>query len=67
MMEENMNKRVENQATELVQKVQKVEEKLGVIKEMVAVGNSKMVSDEVIIEIVHAFRDIIIEFIHRKY
>jgi len=30
-------------------------------------GNNKIVSDEVIIEIVHAFKDIIIEFISRKY
>ncbi len=67
MIEENTNKQAEIQTTELVQKVQKIEEKLGVFKEMVAIGNSKMVSDEVIIEIVHAFRDIIIEFIHRKY
>ena len=67
MIEENKNKQIEIQTTELVQKVHKVEEKLGAVKEMVAIGNSKMVSDEVIIEIVHAFRDIIIEFIHRKY
>ena len=30
-------------------------------------GNSKPISDDVIIEIVHAFKDIIIEFINRKY
>lgn len=30
-------------------------------------GSNKTISDEVIIEIVHAFKDIIIEFINRKY
>lgn len=30
-------------------------------------GNNKPISDDVIIEIVHAFKDIIIEFINRKY
>lgn len=30
-------------------------------------GDNKQVSDDVIIEIVHAFKDIIIEFINRKY
>lgn len=30
-------------------------------------GNSKPISDDVIIEIVHAFKEIIIEFINRKY
>ncbi len=29
--------------------------------------NGKVLSNEVIIEIVHAFKDIIIEFIKRKY
>lgn len=29
--------------------------------------NNKTLSDEVVIEIVHAFKDIIIEFITRKY
>lgn len=29
--------------------------------------NNKPISDDVIIEIVHAFKDIIIEFIIRKY
>lgn len=30
-------------------------------------GSNKPISDDVIIEIVHAFKDIIIEFINRKY
>jgi hypothetical protein len=30
-------------------------------------GNNKPISDDVIIEIVHAFKDIIIEFINRRY
>lgn len=29
-------------------------------------SSNKLISDDVIIEIVHAFRDIIIEFINRK-
>lgn len=31
------------------------------------VGNRQSISDDVIIEIVHAFKDIIIEFINRRY
>lgn len=31
------------------------------------VGGSKPISDDVIIEIVHAFKDIIIELINKKY
>ena len=30
-------------------------------------GSNKLISDDVIIEIVHAFKDIIIDFINRKY
>ena len=30
-------------------------------------SNNKLISDDVIIEIVHAVKDIIIEFINRKY
>lgn len=30
-------------------------------------GNNKPISDDVLIEIVHAFKDIIIEFINTKY
>lgn len=43
------------------------EEKIDTVKATLTTENSKMLSDDVIIEIVHAFRDIIIEFIHRKY
>mgnify|MGYP000859362513 CR=1 FL=1 len=67
MTEENKNKKVEVQTTDSVQEVQKVAEKMESAKEAVVAQNSKMVSDDVIIEIVHAFKEIIIEFIHRKY
>lgn len=67
MTEENKNKQVEVQTTDSVQEVQKVVEKMESAKDAVVAQNSKMVSDDVIIEIVHAFKDIIIEFIHRKY
>lgn len=67
MTEENKNKQVEVQTTDSVQEVQKVAEKMESAKEAVVAQNSKMVSDDVIIEIVHAFKEIIIEFIHRKY
>lgn len=67
MTKENKNKQVEVQTTDSVQEVQKVAEKKESAKEAVVAQNSKMVSDDVIIEIVHAFKEIIIEFIHRKY
>lgn len=67
MTEENKNKQVEVQTTDSVQEVQKVAEKMESAKEAVVAQSSKMVSDDVIIEIVHAFKEIIIEFIHRKY
>lgn len=67
MTEENKNKQVEVQTTDSAQKVQKVAEKMESAKEAVVAQNKKMVNDDVIIEIVHAFKDIIIEFIHRKY
>lgn len=67
MTEGNKNKEVEIQKTDSAQKVQKVAEKMESAKEAVVAQNRKMVSDDVIIEIVHAFKDIIIEFIHRKY
>lgn len=57
----------EDQADKNMQKIQSVEEKIDTAKDTLATENSKMVSDDVIIEIVHAFKDIIIEFIHRKY
>lgn len=67
MTEENKNKELEIQKTDSAQEVQKVAEKMESAKEAVVAQNRKMVSDDVIIEIVHAFKDIIIEFIHRKY
>ena len=62
MTEEKKNSMTEAQTDKIIQKVQGAEEKAALVTE-----NSKMVSDDVIIEIVHAFKDIIIEFIHRKY
>lgn len=67
MTEEKKNSMTEDQADKNMQKIQSVEEKIDTAKDTLATENSKMVSDDVIIEIVHAFKDIIIEFIHRKY
>lgn len=67
MTEEKKNSMPEDQAVKNMQKIQSVEEKIDTAKDTLATENSKMVSDDVIIEIVHAFKDIIIEFIHRKY
>lgn len=67
MTEEKKNSMSEDQADKNMQKIQSVEEKIDTAKDTLATENSKMVSDDVIIEIVHAFKDIIIEFIHRKY
>ena len=67
MTEEKKNGMPEDQADMNMQKIQSVEEKIDTAKDTLATENSKMVSDDVIIEIVHAFKDIIIEFIHRKY
>lgn len=67
MTEEKKNSMPEYQADKNMQKIQSVEEKIDTAKDTLATENSKMVSDDVIIEIVHAFKDIIIEFIHRKY
>lgn len=67
MTEEKKNSMPEDQADKNMQKIQSVEEKIDTVKDTLATENSKMVSDDVIIEIVHAFKDIIIEFIHRKY
>ena len=67
MTEEKKNSMPEDQADKNMQKIQSVEEKIDAAKDTLATENSKMVSDDVIIEIVHAFKDIIIEFIHRKY
>lgn len=67
MTEEKKNGMPEDQADKNMQKIQSVEEKIDTAKDTLATENSKMVSDDVIIEIVHAFKDIIIEFIHRKY
>lgn len=67
MTEEKKNSMPEDQADKNMQKIQSVEEKIDTVKDTLATENSKMVSDDVIIEIVHAFKDIIIEFLHRKY
>lgn len=67
MTEEKKSGMTEEQINNPIQKVQSVEEKIGTAKGALATENSKTVSDDVIIEIVHAFKDIIIEFIHRKY
>lgn len=67
MTEEKKNSMPEDQADKNMQKIQSVEEKIDTAKDTLATENSKMVSDDVIIEIVHAFKEIIIEFIHRKY
>ena len=67
MTEEKKNSMPEDQADKNMQKIQSVEEKIDTAKDKLATENSKMVSGDVIIEIVHAFKDIIIEFIHRKY
>lgn len=67
MTEEKKNSMLEDQADKNMQKIQNVEEKIDTAKDTLSTENSKMVSDDVIIEIVHAFKDIIIEFIHRKY
>ena len=67
MTEEKKNSMPEYQADKNMQKIQSVEEKIDTAKDTLATENSKMVSDDVIIDIVHAFKDIIIEFIHRKY
>ena len=67
MTEEKKNSMPEDQADKNMQKIQSVEEKIDTAKDTLATENSKMISDDVIIEIVHAFKDIIIEFIHRKY
>ena len=57
----------EDQTDKIIQKTQSTEEKIDTVKATLTTENSKMLSDDVIIEIVHAFKDIIIEFIHRKY
>ena len=67
MTEEKKNSMTEAQTDKIIQKVQGAEEKIDTAKAVLVTENSKMVSEDVIIEIVHAFKDIIIEFIHRKY
>ena len=67
MTEEKKNSMTENQTDKIMQKIQSTEEKIDTEKATLTTENSKMLSDDVIIEIVHAFKDIIIEFIHRKY
>lgn len=67
MTEEKKNNMTEDQTDKTIQKFQSIEEKIDTAKATLATENSKIVSDDVIIEIVHAFKDIIIEFICRKY
>ena len=67
MTEEKKNSMTEDQTDKIMQKTQSTEEKIDTVKATLTTENSKMLSDDVIIEIVHAFNDIIIEFIHRKY
>lgn len=67
MTEEKKNSMTEDQTDKIMQKTQSTEEKIDTVKATLTTENSKMLSDDVIIEIVHAFKDIIIEFIHRKY
>ena len=67
MTEEKKNSMTEAQTDKIIQKVQGAEEKIDTAKAALVTENSKMVSDDVVIEIVHAFKDIIIEFIHRFF
>ena len=68
MTEENKSNTIEEQIHEPIKEVEKSEEKINSVKQAaLTTENGKIVSDDVIIEIVHAFKDIIIEFIHRKY
>ena len=67
MTEEKKNSMTEAQTDNLIQKVHPADETVDTAKAALVTANSKMLSDDVIIEIVHAFKDIIIEFIHRKY
>ena len=67
MTEEKKNSMTEDQTDKIMQKTQSTEEKIDTVKATLTTENSKMLSDDVIIEIVHAFKGIIIEFIHRKY
>lgn len=67
MTEEKKNSMTEDQTDKIMQKTQSTEEKIDTVKATLTTENSKMLSDDVIIEIVHAFKDIIIEFIYRKY
>lgn len=67
MTEKNKSNTSKEQTHESIKEVQKTEEKINSAKAALTTENNKIVSDDVIIEIVHAFKDIIIEFIHRKY
>lgn len=58
---------LENQPDNIMQRIPSVEEKIDTVKATLVYKNSKILSDDVIIEIIHACKDIIIEFIHRKY
>lgn len=67
MTDKNSYRQEKIQTAPDILEIQENEEKTRTVEETAVVQNSKIVSDEVIIEIVHAFKDIIIEFIHRKY
>ena len=59
MTEEKKNSMTEDQTDKIMQKTQSTEEKIDTVKATLTTENSKMLSDDVIIEIVHAFKDII--------
>ncbi len=67
MIEGNAGKWIGKSKTELVQQTQETKAEMEEKEGILVTENREMISDEVIIEIVHAFRDIIIEYIHRKY
>lgn len=67
MIEEKKSNMMEEQTVEPIKEGKNAKVKIDTAKAAVDTENSKRVSDDVIIEIVHAFKDIIIEFIHRKY
>lgn len=67
MIEGNAGKWIGKSKKELVQQTQETKAEMEEKEGILVTENREMISDEVIIEIVHAFRDIIIEYIHRKY
>ena len=67
MTKENNRNTIEEQTHEFIKEVEKSEEKINSMQATLTTENGKIVSENVIIEIVHAFKEIIIEFIHMKY